>query len=659
MTDKPETDKQALLQKIFEESRHRPVIPFIGSGVSISAGYPAIRLVIQYLAKVDFAIRFGVFQDRFPLVKEGKDGQEKQVEIYRQHPSKYLEDFGWPNLGQLDADLWSWLERDTRFDMLDVKGEGRYKIWKESLLSRYIKVHNFSKNLLDIINTIMNIIETDISGKIQDGPFQYIMETLQRDSIALKGKSLISQWPFWKPLLDKELPSEKKNISEYQDLKAVENDSIAYEDTLRMTTKTSEEDALHRSSSFALRARALYLQGHFSQAHHFLDIASTGLLLERIDHRVNASIIHLVRAELLSTSAHEHYPPQDNNTNNKINIPKLMNEANTSLKKIKRAEEELLQAEELLHDLAHENSWKIALEFGWAQVQLEKMLFDLEILFLEGDKKLNETEYLKKSGALEQSILAGMRRLRNVLDMVPYSPDDWEIEEKKITYDHSIQVEKFSVEDKLESRVSEFIDQKGSEIKINKLKQFRILIVNLRKLSEKEDEWTIAGFNDEEKFKNELIKDSNNELLTELKNDTYFKSKIVDLATSQLGRTLPDNSPIELLKQLEKKSFDKCKIVDLVLAELNIGLTQQVNKKNYPTLVKIERMSYMLWKQFFVVGAYFTGLLSNQYSGTIPINSKTILKTNSDVIPCLSGAAITGLGADQYRERWKLWCNSM
>lgn len=90
MSNSTLTDKQALLKTIIEQSRYRPVVPFIGSGVSISAGYPTIRLVIHYLAKVDFAIRFGVFQDRFPLVKGVENAQADLVEHYRLHPSKYL-----------------------------------------------------------------------------------------------------------------------------------------------------------------------------------------------------------------------------------------------------------------------------------------------------------------------------------------------------------------------------------------------------------------------------------------------------------------------------------------------------------------------------------------------------------------------------------------
>lgn len=258
-----------------------------------------------------------------------------------------------------------------------------------------------------------------------------IKESLKQDSIALKGKALMAQWPFWKPLLDRKLPEKSKNCGseEESDLSKIEKDSIAYEDTLRMIAETSESDALHRSSAFSLRARALYLQGHFSQAHHYLDIALTGLLHERIDHRVKASTIHLVRAELLATSAEKKYKDCLNKINDKsVQIA----EVNTSLKKLSRASHSLSQADLLLHNLAHENIWIITLEFGKAQVQLEQMLFEMELLYLEW-VPLSQTEYLKKSGALEQSILNIMQRLRNVLDLIPFDPERWNPNEKEIT----------------------------------------------------------------------------------------------------------------------------------------------------------------------------------------------------------------------------------
>ncbi|MCX7096422.1 MAG: SIR2 family protein [Methylococcales bacterium] len=107
------SDKKEILKEIIEEASYRPVVPFFGAGVSISAGFPTIRFVIEYLAKVDFAIQFGVFEDRFPNIKEE---DLLAVETYRRHPSKYLEDFGWPNLGQLNNDIWEWLGRQSPED---------------------------------------------------------------------------------------------------------------------------------------------------------------------------------------------------------------------------------------------------------------------------------------------------------------------------------------------------------------------------------------------------------------------------------------------------------------------------------------------------------------------------------------------------------------
>jgi hypothetical protein len=352
--------------------------------------------------------------------------------------------------------------------------------------------------------------------------------SLHRDAIALKGKAHIAQWPFWNPLLDREnlSPASKER------LKAITGFSIEYEDTLRITTKTKSEDALHRSSSFALRARSLYLQGHFSEAHHFLDIGSTGLLLERVDHKTNACIIHLVRAELLAMSADKHYPLDKEPQKEEISIvDKLTVAANTSLKKINRAEQELYQAEEILHDIAHEKMWQILVEFGWAQIKLERMLFEMELLFLES-QELNESEYLKKSGALEQLILETMQRLRNVLDMIPYSSNEWETEK-------------------------EIIDRP---------------------------------------IKNNINKPQN----IDEKDESY-----------------------------------------------------------YPTLVKIERMSYKLWKQLFIAGAYYTGLLSEQYKNFNNQNYRLYPNSILVAISRLNGIATTGSDAQPYQERWKLWCTAM
>ncbi len=347
------------------------------------------------------------------------------------------------------------------------------------------------------------------------------LDPIYREAVALKGKSLIARWPYWKPLLNRELQKPPNDPISF--LKKIEQYSIDYEDTLRITVKTKQEDALHRSSSFALRARSLSLQGHFSEAHHFLDIGSTGLFLESIDHRTNASIIHLVRAELLAMSADKRYPEDKKNlikNEDETVDKKLIRAVNTSLKKINRAEQELSQSEELLQNIAHEKIWLISVEFGWAQVQLERMLFEMELLFLES-RSLDEAEYLKKNGALEQLILSTMQRLRNVLDMIPYSSNLWMDEKPQMT----------------------------------------------------------------EKAQ---------------KNDEY-----------------------------------------------------------HPMLIKMERMSYSLWKQLFIAGAYYTGLLSEQYNNFVEWNDLCKQDSLFVAIAYLNGTAITGTNSQAYQERWKLWCDAM
>jgi hypothetical protein len=125
--------KAEILKIISKEASYRPLVPFLGAGISISAGFPTIKFVIEYLAKVDFAIQFGVFEDRFPIIREN---QQTAMETYRRHPSKYLEDFGWPNYGQLNADIWNWLGQDKRDNCTEdnnikaYKGKGRSKISK-------------------------------------------------------------------------------------------------------------------------------------------------------------------------------------------------------------------------------------------------------------------------------------------------------------------------------------------------------------------------------------------------------------------------------------------------------------------------------------------------------------------------------------------------
>ncbi len=331
---------------------------------------------------------------------------------------------------------------------------------------------------------------------------------------------LYSKWPFWKILLERE---ESKARIKDDNLKEAEKASFQYEDMVRETAKTNDEDIKHRSSALTFRARALYLRGYFPQAHHFLDLASARLNSALLGHQTAISVVHIVRAEMLAISAHEHYFSGSKHDQVIIKIPKddyvndikkkLLPIASSSMKKIERAEQELHCAEVLLRNMAHQNIWLIHMEFGWAQIKIERMLFEIEKLFWSWSK-LDVSEYLRKSGELEQKILDGMRHLRNVLDAIPY----------------------------------------------------------------------------------------------------------------QSWKTTED----------EKKQWAE------------------------ESLIEIERMVYQLWRQYFVIGAYYSSLLSSQYRQTIRFDEKTTVSDISrQIIPCLTGFAVAGKNAEKYRKRWKLWCTAM
>lgn len=379
----------------------------------------------------------------------------------------------------------------------------------------------------------------------------------RRDALELSCRSRFIEWSFWQPLLERSECDSKNKLGA---LKIAEQHSVLYEDLLRETTKTNDDDVKHRSTALTIRARALYLQGHFPQAHHFLDLASTGFFPERLNHRPLICVVHIVRAELLAISAHKHYlslskhdqvrkvlleknatgDPSTQNQDSKDPIrsslygqsfelqklPRKFTElakllqpiASSSLKKIERAEQELRHAESLLRSMAHQNIWVIHMEFGWAQVQIERMLFEIERLFLSWPS-LTVTQYLQKSGDLEQKILDVMQRLRNVLDTIPYQSCPWD------------------------------------EIK-------------------RDEEATGAG----------------------------------------------------------------------------------------RSMFQIECSAYKLWRQLFVVGAYYSSLLNSLYrgSGSIHVNDETtIFDIAEQIIPCLAGLAVTRNTAAKYREQWKLWCSAM
>ncbi len=156
--------KDEILRIIREEANYRPIVPFLGAGISVSAGFPTIKFVIQYLAKVEFAIQHGVFADRFPYIRD----DQQAVETYRRHPSKYLEDFGWPNFGQLNADIWEWLARTDDINKGEADGLGRKEIWKESNRTIQDAKESYDKNKHKRRTTLLDLLAYDVCNDIKD-----------------------------------------------------------------------------------------------------------------------------------------------------------------------------------------------------------------------------------------------------------------------------------------------------------------------------------------------------------------------------------------------------------------------------------------------------------------------------------------------------------
>lgn len=83
----------------------RGIVPLIGAGISVESGIPALSGVVRYLAKVHFFLEHQVYLPPSDAPSEdSRDG-------LRISTDDYLDAVGWPDLHQLDADLWRWLDR--------------------------------------------------------------------------------------------------------------------------------------------------------------------------------------------------------------------------------------------------------------------------------------------------------------------------------------------------------------------------------------------------------------------------------------------------------------------------------------------------------------------------------------------------------------------
>ncbi len=98
-------DVEGVVTALSDELRTgRPLVPFIGAGVSVGAGLPLISSLCAYLAKVKFYIEQGIYCHAIKDVAAHLGDY-----AYRRSTARYLKDFGWPDYNELDSELWHFI----------------------------------------------------------------------------------------------------------------------------------------------------------------------------------------------------------------------------------------------------------------------------------------------------------------------------------------------------------------------------------------------------------------------------------------------------------------------------------------------------------------------------------------------------------------------
>jgi len=98
-----------ILTAAFESGR--PIVPFLGAGVSVGTGFPSMTAITAYLAKVRFHIRHVARSTAPSTTPDGTADAD------------YLRQYGWPDLNQLNADVWRYLSFGAFADGQAPKGE--------------------------------------------------------------------------------------------------------------------------------------------------------------------------------------------------------------------------------------------------------------------------------------------------------------------------------------------------------------------------------------------------------------------------------------------------------------------------------------------------------------------------------------------------------
>ena len=172
-TREPKTASDILIEA-YEAGR--PIIPFLGAGISVNSGFPPMAAITEYLAKVRYYIRNIV-----------KAGPLPDAEHLRRH--------GWPGFSQLNAEIWRHLTT--------CPDESREAVLKP-FLQKLTALPNPTKERPSSTPETLRVDE-DIDRKAFEGLLKQQFEDASRWDVNRNGRiRLAVQSQFWDLLSDKE-----------------------------------------------------------------------------------------------------------------------------------------------------------------------------------------------------------------------------------------------------------------------------------------------------------------------------------------------------------------------------------------------------------------------------------------------------------------------
>ena len=131
--------KDAISELLQARAEGRPIVPFIAAGFSAGSGFPLIDDLRTYLLKVKFFIKYGIYRHTLgqPFSRQAL------VSDPEHHPSRYISDFGWPDINQLNVDLYNFTQIGSSVDT----GNKAQKGWTDEVRKVYAR---FNKDPRDV-----------------------------------------------------------------------------------------------------------------------------------------------------------------------------------------------------------------------------------------------------------------------------------------------------------------------------------------------------------------------------------------------------------------------------------------------------------------------------------------------------------------------------